>query len=366
MTTAGAALVPHQLTIMTTNGCTARCAHCSVSAGPERNDALDSAAIIAAVEAAHALSPISLVVFAGGEPTMLGDDLLDSIAQLDMMGVATRLVTNASWADTPAHARERLVSLREAGLREVNISADDYHLPFIPLANVANAWHSSKGLGFQAVVIALSHGPSSRVTPSAIADLIGESPPLTYDDDGSRLALGGAAEDGTVYAVANHRIYRIGRGRKLRDRVSQFPGSPQELDVPCPWAVRSAALSPKGHLVACCGIEAEDNEVLDFGSTYSASMEELVDRANKDLLVRSIALLGPQRVLQIAHDLDPDVSMRPRYAAICELCEDVVGNPRAVSVLRRNPGRLEAEMAAARLRTMLRAAADGLAEVGDA
>jgi len=32
--------------------------------------------------------------------------------------------------------------LRDAGLHEINISTDDYHLPFIPFDHVVNAWQA--------------------------------------------------------------------------------------------------------------------------------------------------------------------------------------------------------------------------------
>jgi MoaA/NifB/PqqE/SkfB family radical SAM enzyme len=109
-------LTPHQITIMTTSECNARCAHCSVSSGPDRQDALTASDIIAAIDAITSYAPLRLVVFAGGEPTLLGEDLLDAIAHVDSKGIATRIVSNASWATTEELARAMLIELREAGL----------------------------------------------------------------------------------------------------------------------------------------------------------------------------------------------------------------------------------------------------------
>jgi hypothetical protein len=339
-----ATVVPDQMTVLTTSGCTARCAHCLVRSGPERSDTLRYDQIAHAVEHAHRAGPLTVVVFAGGEPTMLGEDLLDAIAHVNGLGIGTRLVSNASWATDPGSARAMLTDLREAGLDEVNFSADDFHLPFIPLENVVHAWWASKGMGFRSVVIALSSGAGNKLGPAEMREALGEEVPVSYDDEGNRLALPEPSADGTAYLLANNNVYRIGRGHKLRETYVSFPRSQRH-----PWAIRSAALSPKNHLVACCGIEAEGNEVLDFGAVHEASVEELVARANADPVMVGIAKLGPYHMMERARRLDPGLEFRPRYAAICEVCEDVTTNPRAVAALRSDALGLEAEIAANRL-----------------
>ena len=343
-----ATVVPDQMTVMTTSSCTARCAHCLVRSGPERDDTLQYQQIVDAVEAAHAAGRLSVVVFAGGEPTTLGEHLLDAIAHVNSLGIGTRLVTNASWATDEHSAATMVTQLREAGLDEINFSADDFHLPFIPLDCVVNAWHACKGVGFRSVVIALSSGPGSKVNPQSVQDALGERVPLTYDDSGDLRTMPPASPDGTTYLIANNNVYRIGRGRKLRERYVSYPVTQQHLERPCPWAVRSAALSPKNHLVACCGIEAEHNEVLDFGAVGDSTVVELVERANADPLVSAIAELGPRYLMRRALELDPSLRFRDRYSAICEICEDVTTNHRAVSTLRQASAAIEADVLAAR------------------
>jgi release factor glutamine methyltransferase len=341
-------LIPDQMTVLTTSGCTARCAHCLVRSGPERSDTLGYDEIARALECAHSAGRLSVVVFAGGEPTMLGEDLLDAIAHVNGLGIGTRIVTNASWATDPESARAMVTKLREAGLDEINVSADDFHLPFIPLENVVHAWWACKATGFSSVVIALSSGPGSKLRPKQMMEALGEEVPVTYDDDGGCLPKPAPSADGTTYLIANNSVYRIGRGRKLRETYVSFPRSPKRLDRPCPWAIRSAAISPKNHLVACCGIEAEHNEVLDFGSLDEASVDELVDRANDDPVVVGIAELGPHHMMERAKQLDPSLRFRRRYSAICEICEDVTTNRQAVAALRSDPGGLKGEIAAVR------------------
>src|SRR4051812_24027131 len=117
-------LKPQQLTVLGTSRCTAACAHCSMNSGPDRRERLSAETITRVIAELCVVQPLRVVIFAGGEPTLLGEELLDAIAFASNRGILTRIVTNASWASSEARARRRLVSLREAGLHEVNISAD--------------------------------------------------------------------------------------------------------------------------------------------------------------------------------------------------------------------------------------------------
>jgi hypothetical protein len=355
-------VVPHELTILTTSECDAHCAHCLMRSGPKRHDTLTLENIIETVEGAHAAGPLQTVVFAGGEPTLLADTLLDAIAHVSGLGILTRVVTNAGWAATPEQARAMVTELREAGLDEINYSADDFHLPWIPLDNVVNAWHASKGIGFVSVVIALSSGPASKINPAVMMAALGEEVPLVFDDSGKMQEFPPPAPDGTCYLISNTQVYRIGRGRRLRQSYAVFTDDEKALDRPCPWAVNTAALSAKNHLVACCGIEAEGNEVLDFGRRAEAGVTDLVAKANDDPLVLAIATLGPSYLMKRAQQLDPSLKFRPRYSAICEICEDVTTNPGAVAALRANANVVRADLASVKITKRLTDALGGSAE----
>lgn len=337
-------LQPRQLTVLATSNCTAACSHCSMNSEPGRRERLSFEAIRDALDALHAEFPLRVVIFAGGEPTLLGETLLNAIAHAASRGLLTRLVTNAYWATTRARARARLVAFREAGLNELNLSADDQHLPYVPFERVEHAWHASRGLGFQAVIIANCSGPRSVVTPAYIEDRLGERLARRFDADGSPLPLALPSRDGTVYGLSNAHLQRLGRAANLPDADLNFPESEDALDTPCPWAVRSAALSPANHLVACCGIEAEGNAVLDFGRAADHSPAELVARADDNVLVNAIALRGPVYLKRFLQQRVPSLGWRDRYASVCEVCEHIVGRPEAVQALKAHSAELALQL----------------------
>ena len=344
-----ALLQPEQLTVLTTSQCTAACSHCSMNSAPGRRDRLAFPQVKAALDELHAARPLSVVIFAGGEPTLLGEMLLESIAYADSLGIITRLVTNAVWATTEAKAQQKITELRQAGLAELNVSADDHHLPFVPFENVIHAWRAARSRGFRAVVIANCYGPHSTITPRYVMDRLGEELPARFDESGTQQALPAARPDGTVYMISNSYLQRLGRAKAHVDAADLvWPQHQDALAGGCPWAVRSAALSPRGHLVACCGIEAEGNEILDFGDAQAAGAQTLVERADRSIIINAIALLGPLFLQRFIHRREPSVAFRERYATVCEVCEDVVRRPDAAAALHSHLPALAAAVIGAR------------------
>ncbi|MCG8365194.1 MAG: hypothetical protein MJA27_17925 [Pseudanabaenales cyanobacterium] len=321
-----------------------------MNSSPERKgERLSFEQIKDAVTSLHSLNPLQVVIFAGGEPTLLSEDLLESVAYIDSLGIATRIVTNASWAITPEKARSMLISLREAGLREINFSVDDYHLPFISFEKVKNAWFASKGLGFQSVVLANCWGHRSTITPQYIMDRLGEKLPQRFDDDGYSLPIAPPYSDGTVYMLSNSKIQNLGRSHEELDRADiPYPDSQEELNVGCPWAVKSAALSPKGHLVACCGMEAENNEVLDFGDASTTPASDLVKFADNQVVINVVSFFGLIYLKNFIQERNPDIPFLKKYASVCEICEHIVTRPECIEVLRKNSGKLAASVLAVR------------------
>ena len=112
-----------------------------------------------------------------------------------------------------------------------------------------------------------------------------------------------------------------------------IPDDQDVLKGPCPWAVRSAALSPRGNLVACCGIEAEGNRLLDFGSARDHGADALVENADDHVLVNAIALLGPMFLKGFIQQRAPAVRFRDRYSCMCEVCEHIVGRDETIDLL---------------------------------
>jgi hypothetical protein len=329
-------LEPHTVTILTTDRCTAECRHCCMNSSPAREHQLTYAQIESGLRQMFDRYDIQVVVFAGGEPTLLGDDLLKSIAFCRLNGVISRLVTNAYWATSLEAAREKCKELRDAGLCEFNVSMDDYHEPYVAFERVKFAYKAALELDFTAVVIANCQGPESVLTPERLEqefDMTCVQMQRRFDVDGFSKFFE-RQEAGKLVVLSNGYVQRIGRGIDLIDETecsfdTDMANVPPEAEAfgGCPWAVRSAAITPRNHLVACCGFELHGNPILDFGDLEEKPAAELLARADDDLITNMIALLGPPRIMQLLKEICPDeVSFpRERYHSYCETCQDLVG-----------------------------------------
>jgi MoaA/NifB/PqqE/SkfB family radical SAM enzyme len=303
-----------------------------MNCSPEREESLNYNQIRNAICELHKYNPLKVVIFSGGEPTLLGEVLLDAIALADSLGIITRVVTNAHWATSPEKARAMLVALREVGLAELNISTDDYHVPYVPFDNIQNAWNASKELGFHAVVIANSWGPNSQINFEYIKSKLGENIPVRFNEKGRANSLGKPLSDGTIYLIANGYLQMIGRADKMATS-NKHPAQVSRISGRCPWAGFDLALSPNNHLLACCGIEVKPNEILDLGDISRNSIKELIYQTDDNLLVNALALKGPMFLKNFIQMHDPDIPFRKQYSTMCELCENVIRNKEANKIL---------------------------------
>lgn len=327
---------PQVLTVLTTDQCTAACDHCCMNSSPDRKDRLSLDHLKRGIDQLEALGELGVVVFAGGEPLLTKNTLLEAIKYCFDRGVATRLVTSCSWGVTSSKAETIVRQLRDAGLREINLSVDDYHLPFIPFEHVKNVWDASHGVGFSSVVIACNSHCESTITPEWVEDKLNRKLPRSYDDLGIRLPdLPAPEEDGTRYLISNSKIQILGRGKEALDSsVVRLPESQDALDTPCQWAVRSPAISPRGDLLACCGHEVGSNSFLNFGSLEEADATQLLSDACDDVLVVGVSTIGPYALLKFAQSYEPDLHAGREFRSVCEVCSVVTDDEKVVKVLR--------------------------------
>lgn len=230
--------VLRQLTVLTTNKCTASCSHCIMNSSPHRREKLSFKTISETIQKLLLREKkLDLIIFAGGEPTLLGEELLDSISFCSELGLKTRLVTNAFWAKNSLKAEENIDLFRQSGLMEINFSLDDYHLPFVKLDSIIHAWHASKNKGFTSVVIANCYGPRSLLKVDDICNFLGEEVCIFWDCNGKPVNNVNPSDDGTTYLISNSYLQRMGRGRGIEDTHVNFPQKQSDLKIPCPWAV---------------------------------------------------------------------------------------------------------------------------------
>ncbi len=341
-------LINGSLNIVTTDGCTARCSHCLMNCTPNKKNKVKFDQIQKCVDQAKKNYELKLVVFTGGESTLLGEDLFRAIRYCTLNFLKTRLVTNAHWATSLERAQRYIEKYRSVGLSEINFSVDDYHEPFVPLENIRNAWLASKGAGFDSVVLANSHGKNDKITPSFIQQFLGENIQISTPETRTMGDINSSpSEDGTTYQIYENTLQKSGRAEAFDDNKFDTIENQNDLACPCTWAVNDPVLSPIGHLWACCGIPSDNNPILDLGDTNKEKIKTILNRASKDVLLNAIHDLGPLKLCQFVED-HSNIKFSKEFCGVCEICSALTNNKKAVQILRDNEKTISAMIRAKR------------------
>jgi len=328
-------VLPHSLTVLTTNSCTADCGHCCMNSSRKRKGRFDLDLFKITLGSFLSFSDIRVIVFAGGEPTLLGiKTLSNAIDYARNKGLVSRLVTNASWARTEDHSRRLLSSLREAGLNEINISFDDYHSPYVPDECVVNAWKVARSMDFSAVLISNTCSPSSVISPSYVDMILGENLPRRFNGENVSGFQFKKTNDQFI-GISNSSLMYLGRGVALRgvNARNNTELSRQVMKHKCPNVLASPAITPENHLVGCCGFELNGNPVLDLGESSGIDIVKLWEIASDNIIIKAIREVGPGFLLEFAAQKNNNIRIRDDYIGVCEVCQDVIASNTVIEVL---------------------------------
>lgn len=323
-------------TFVTTNACTAMCTHCLMNCKPILKDKLTFEQMRKSIDQIVKNYSVHLVVFTGGEPTLLGEDLFRAIRYCSLNFLRTRLVTNAHWATTLERAQKYVQKFRDAGLTELNVSIDDYHAPFVPLENIRNFWNSSKSVGFESVLLANSHGPKDKINPAFIQKFLGEK--IIVGDNEKVLNSTKnthVAKDGTMYMIFESSLQKSGRAHDLDSKKFISIKKQNHLSVPCKWAVQDPVISPLGHIWACCGIPSDNNPVLDMGDANKEKIKTILERGADNILLNALHYLGPYKLCKFVEE-HSKIRFKQEFYSVCEVCSALTNNKKAIDVLRKN------------------------------
>lgn len=256
-----------------------------MNGGPQHTKILEIGNVTKTLDEAYNVPSIQVVVFTGGEPTLHPKHLRFGIKQASELGFTVRMVTNAWWASSYDKAKSFLDELHSYGLKELNISYDDFHLPWLIKyggeRNIINAARSGAELGLK-VLIAVTRDRSSKISAEYLRKLLKEE----------RLSSVNVLEDF---------IAPIGSGRKLKTVRKLTDGG-------CNDAGTVLTVHPDGKVAICCGhvISTSAIEMLTIGNVRSENLESMITRMQRNVLYWWIFLRGSHDVLWSLSDEEID------------------------------------------------------------
>lgn len=296
---------------LTTYRCNAKCDFCEC--GPERHDRLELSEMKRIIDQGVEIGTVGQVVFSGGEPTLLGDDLYAIIQYASGKGLFTRIVTNGWWGTSYSNALAVVDRLMAAGLSEINISIDYLHQKWIDINCAKNSFLACYNRRFKCL-IAHKHMISSNFTKKELEDyfgmkLIDYCQGTKYTDE----------EQCRLFSTGS--VIPVGRNENLVD--------PKELLITkwwgnCSGILRDIVVGAKGNYLPCCGIIKKGIPELTRENLRDVDLIEAIENANKDLLLNWIALDGPATIMHAVSQWDPSVKFPEKFAGICHICNEVL------------------------------------------
>lgn len=310
------ARLPTTMTILASYQCTAACESCCFGSHPGIHQRLSRAEILTAIDDAAALGSIQLVVFSGGECFMLEEDLVIAVARCTTQGLATRCVSNGYWARTPEAARERLAPLRDAGLRELNLSTGDFHQAYVDPQCIINAAIAGVALGMRVVVVVESRDGRAfnghKLLRDPRLEPVARSPLLTVFD--------------SPWMPMQDREHITQSASALAATGNLFRRKP------CDSVLDTLVVNPSGVIGACCGLTREQIPEMAVGHV-STGLAAAVQAAGSDFMKIWISVDGPERILAWAAGIDPRIQWEQRYSHHCDACRAVYDDPLVRAVI---------------------------------
>ena len=271
--------------------------------------------MIALVDKVYSFGKLELVVFTGGEPFLLGDDLVACVEYCARKGLATRIVTNAYWALTAEAARTMMRRYKDAGLKEINLSCDDYHQEFIPLESIKYANDACMEVGLPCLI---GHKimKDCTITLEHLEDFLGYKL-ARFDPKKKNNPDNNLVDTGFTVPIAEDM-------HLIPDEEILYPPYEHHWKAPCKSILRRIVITPRKEISVCCGMVPRKVEEVVFGTLDEYSLEELIIRAHTDLIVNWLALEGPYGLMKFILKKDPQIPFRKQYVNNCHLCSEIL------------------------------------------
>lgn len=272
---------------------------------------------------AKRIPSVQRVVFTGGECFLLGRDLDGLIAHAHELELETRVITNAYWAVNERAARERVATLRTAGLDQIMISTGTFHQQFVPVARIVHAARAAAAASIPtrvAIEVCDQQTFDESVLHEELAAEIAARR-IFLGHDPWTVDVGGRGEG----AVSNERLLANGGNQRAFGRCTQI------LDT--------ITVTPDQQVLACCGFPMEQLPHLKIGPLGEVALDDLVRNAPNDLLKIWLHVAGPHGIADFIARYVPGYQLPPSVS-ICQACAALQLDREAMAVVAEHGGEI--------------------------
>lgn len=310
-----------ELALMISRKCNIACRHCGIESSPHVKGQMPLDEAKQYILEASSIPAFRKINFTGGEPFLFQEEHRELIRLATGMGMSTRVVTNGFWAKNKRRGLELLSSMRDAGLRELNFSADKFHLEFMDRRVFHNALECARELGYARIVSFVTNedrhfldlfAEMYDVPREQLVDLRSVIGDLGCTEDLDPL------KDDTIFVFAGGLI-GLGRAADQAHELRHFPLGLFPSDMRCGEVVNKPVIYPDGDLQACC---SAGGKVATFtvGNLRRESLATLYARMLDRSHYRMINNFGPVELYKAIVRARPDRPRQGQYSSICEIC----------------------------------------------
>lgn len=318
-------IAPSSITFLTTYKCTAMCDECALECSPyDESPVLNFDQIKSHIDNIKKDFPsIRLVVFSGGEPFMMGENLRQSIEYVKQKKMLSRIVTNGYWARSLSKAKEKIKELKESGLTEINFSTGEDHQKYVPIDHIINGVIASAEHNMLAVVNVEAHEDASFSSK----DFLNNKRIASYfkkNPEKNRYLLVMA---GVWIPLNKERTLKHKSGNKIniKKKNDKFKG--------CKQLFKNIVITPYEELAACCGLTFRRIPEMILGKVNILSVKEMLEKQYLDFMKIWIMAEGAERILLYSKSVNNNIQINPNIVHPCQACEEIYSNQEVKTTL---------------------------------
>jgi organic radical activating enzyme len=305
-----------ELALMYSHQCNIECRHCGILSGPHNKTKMPFEDAKRYILEAAAIPNFKKITFTGGEPFLFQDEHVELLALCKANNLLTRMVTNGFWARTVDAGMRVLSRMKDAGLTELNFSADKFHLEFQDPQILRNALECARQLDFARIISFVTNREDPLGQFSQMYGLPAEDV----------MDLREALKDVKRFdALRRDKIFVYFGGLIGLGRAEEYPEELLffSLDIfqggPCGEIVNKPVIYPDGDFQACC---CAGGKIKSFtvGNLHKDSLLQLFKKMLGRSHFRYINSHGPRELYDIVRRARPELPRRGEYTSICEVC----------------------------------------------
>ena len=311
---------PVTLTLLTTFKCTAACDNCCFQCSPKASRMMSIEQIKKYIDTCLERYPtLKVVVFTGGECTLLGESLFEGITHAKTRGLSTRIVTNGCWATSYTAALKFVKKLKYHGLTEINFSTGDEHQAFVPFKHVRDAAIASIRCGLSCAINVETHDETHF-----------DFEQILSKDKFLKALSSTTLEEGKIY---------IERGIWAPMKKGYHPFTYKKYIEHfkfnrCIHLFNNILINPYGEVLSCCGITSETNPYMRIGNINTQDIGTIYERSVLDFLKVWIFVDGPEKVMSFIKEKRGETNDFVTGHS-CQICREIFCNKYNMAIVRK-------------------------------